>query len=476
MLRKREPRRASRDLSASVYAGVALFALTWGCRSPRRSEPQEARPAPAPLPAPVKGQEATPSPVTTSALRASKGFVGTRAVAYLRERDQGKHDEQLLLEGELELAFDFGDGWTGFLRPRLRVDALDGELKRFEPFEAYATKSGEGWDLRLGQQIDLWGVCGVTNPINVINRRDFASDFLMPDRLGELGVRARVMAAGSDAFDDPTLSLYALPVWRRAELPTPDSRYSPETDTLGYDPQGGFEPSGFDRAFFALRAQATLRAGPLETATQAFVSRGPERFPQINVAPRATGPELQPVYYGTLNFGGGLRARARDAARGSLLGGLALNAEVLRRMPYDFDGSPREEPEESWTFVVGPTERFEGVWVAGDRLTATLEYAHEFGAGDSTSQIRIFRNDLAPRVAWSEDARGTTEVIVRGLVDLESDERVLEATFRRRMLSLSDKLVLILRTQVIQLDPDEPSLLNFFPNNSLVEIGLRFDI
>ena len=84
-----------------------------------------------------------------SPLRSWRGFVELRPRVYLHERDKGqRNDEQLLMEAELELEFRFTDEITAYARPRVLVDALDGDLKRFEPYEAYATFEQSDWDLR----------------------------------------------------------------------------------------------------------------------------------------------------------------------------------------------------------------------------------------------------------------------------------------------------------------------------------------
>ena len=62
-----------------------------------------------------------------------KGFVEVKPRIYFQDRGGEKPDEQLLFEAEWEFDFRFSDSLTGYFRPRVFVDALDSDLKRFEP-------------------------------------------------------------------------------------------------------------------------------------------------------------------------------------------------------------------------------------------------------------------------------------------------------------------------------------------------------
>ena len=196
------------------------------------------------------------APEERDILRDWKGFLEVRPRVYFADRDQGKKDQELRVESELELDFQFTDSLTGFFRPRVYVDLLDGDLQRFDPFEAYLTLEGDAWDVRAGQFVENWGIVDTYNPIDVINRRDFGTDFLDPDRLGELGVRGRFALPGGDTIGEPTISLYALPVFQRTRFAPEDQRFSFDTPTTAFDEDSGFEPSGSERPFWALRGRA----------------------------------------------------------------------------------------------------------------------------------------------------------------------------------------------------------------------------
>ena len=115
------------------------------------------------------------------------------------------------------------------------------------------------------------------------NRRDLATDFLDPDRLGELGLRYRRFFEGGATVGEPTLSIYALPVWRPTLFPPPNQRFSFDTATAAFDEDAGFEPDGAERGMYAARFANTLTTAPVNADLQFLVSRGPERTPSIFV-------------------------------------------------------------------------------------------------------------------------------------------------------------------------------------------------
>ena len=97
---------------------------------------------------------------------------------------------------------------------------------RTDPLEIYATYRQESWDLRVGQFVENWGIADTFNPVDVLNRRDLASDFFDPIRLGELGARVRFLLDGGDVIGEPTLSAYVIPVFQEALFPTRRNRFS----------------------------------------------------------------------------------------------------------------------------------------------------------------------------------------------------------------------------------------------------------
>ena len=134
---------------------------------------------------------------------------------------------------------------------RPRVAATPAELARLR--EAFRSGSGRAFD--------------------VVNRRDLATDFLDPDRLGELGVRYRRFFTGGETLGEPTVSLYLLPVWRETLFAPEDQRFSFDTPAAAFDEDAGFEPEGSERLFYALRFAGTLSTGPVNADVQLLARR-----------------------------------------------------------------------------------------------------------------------------------------------------------------------------------------------------------
>lgn len=404
-------------------------------------------------------------------VRGVQGFVELSGRAYLRDRDEGRNDEQLLASGELELDLRFGDDWTGYVRPRFLVDLLDGDYDRFQPFEGYVTWERTGWDLRAGAFVENWGVVDTYNPVDVLNRRDFGSDLLDADRLGEVGLRLRRSFGGNDTFGEPTLSLYALPVWQPTLFAPEDQRFAIAAGGLELDEDAAFEPGGDERWFLGARLQSTWNASWWNADLQAVVADGPSRFPGIQVDAGA----LLPVYHSARVLGFGLRAVPNEDAVGSTLAKLTLKAEVAHTANDELDGAPVAAPDDFTAWVVGVDRVFDGVVLDNDSLTTTAEYARESGADDAQAAFRPFRDDLVLRALWEAGDFERTSLEARALIDLSDDEWIGELLYETQLRSLHEDLKLIVQLQLFDAaDPGE-SLFGLFPDNSSLRVGLRMD-
>ncbi len=410
-----------------------------------------------------------------SLLKDWKGFAEVEFRFYLADRNQGRNDEDLRVTSEFEFDFGFGGGVTGFLRTRVFADFLDEDVREIEPFEAYLTFAGEGFDLRVGQFVENWGIVDTYNPIDVINRRDLRTDFLDTKRLGEVGARLRLFWAGNETLGEPTLSIYALPVFRETPFPTGANRFNFDQSSLAFDDDNSFDPDGFEEGLYAIRFQASLYSGPINADIQTLVSRGPERFPSFSI--RATGgvPLAQPAYFGAWTFGAGLRAVANEDTLGAFLAKITFKLEMVYKLPYSFDGSPIETPDDYFAFVVGVDRVFNDVFMNQDQLTLTLEYAREEGASDLTSVYRPFRNDLIVRLFWEANDFSRTSLEGRAIFDLDKNEIVWEVIFQRQLRFIDEDLSLTLQVQGFEAASSGQTLYNAFPDNTSVLIGFRWN-
>ena len=407
----------------------------------------------------------------TGLVRGIQGFGEVAARGYFRDRDEGQKDEQLVLSGELELDLRFADTVTGYFRPRFLVDALDGDYQRFEPFEGYVTWEAESWDLRAGSFVENWGVVDTFNPVDVLNRRDFGSDLLDADRLGEVGFRARRSFTGTERFGEPTVSLYALPVWRPTRFAPEDQRFAIAAGSLTFDEDAGLEPEGDERLFLGARVQSTWNTSLFNADVQAVAADGPSRFPALQVV----GGELVPVYHTATILGAGIRAVPNEEGTNAALAKYTLKAELAHTRNDELDDVAFEAPDDFTAWVVGVDRVFDNALADQDSLTATLEYAREAGASDAQSAFRPFRNDLIARAFWERNDFDRTSVEVRSLFDLDNDEWIGELLFETQLRSWHEDLQLGLQLQVFDPAGSDESLFGLFPNNTSLLVRLRFD-
>ena len=418
------------------------------------------------------GDDADTSAGADSPLTGFQGFLEFEPRVYFRDRGESSNDEQYIVRGELELDFRFGDRLTGYARPRFLVDLNDGELDRFEPFEGYVTFEGSGWDVRAGQFVENWGIVDTYNPIDVVNRRDFASDLLDAERLGELGMRGRWLGEGGSTIGEPTLSAYWIPVWRETLFAPDDQRFAFGDDTIAFDEDQGFEPDDSERDFFALRFQHTLTTGPVNADVQYLAARGPERLPTLVMR----SPNLLvPAYFGTNTFGVGFRAVPNENVAGAFLAGFTFKAESVYKAPYDFSRSPIDAPDDFVATVVGFDRDFYDVFRDQDQLTLTVEYAREDGADDPSALLRPFLNDVILRVLWEMNDFARTSLEVRSFYDFENEEVVFESIFERQLRAIHEDLKFSLQLQIFDPPKTGESLFDFFPNNSSVAFRFRLD-
>ena len=402
-----------------------------------------------------------------------KGFLANEFRYYLPDRDGPQNDERAISELQLEFGADLGGGVRALLRPWFLVDAVDTDLLRYEPLEAYLQIDGESWDLRGGQFIESWGITDTFNPLDVLNRRDSAVDMLNATGRGELGLRARVHMSGGETIGEGTLSLYVLPYWRPTDFPTRDSRFAvafpaPIIGPLFLDDAAATRPDLENATFTALRLEHTLNTSTVNADLQYIVARGPGRFPSI--APDFTPPfRLVPEYYGELTVGAGFRA----VPGGEALAPYTIKAEVSYKHSYELDTPVTALPESYLQYVAGVDRLLPAVFSQRDQLTLTVEYMGETGADDQMSAFRPFASDVAMRIAWDAGALARTAVDVRAIVDVHEAEVIGEAIVKRQLRFLHENLHAEVGGRWIR--PAGDSFWNFFPKSSSLSGKLILD-
>jgi len=386
------------------------------------------------------------------------GFLSETTHVYVTDRDDGTADEQQLLEVQLEVDAHT-DVFDVFVHPRFLVDVLDTELLRYEPLEAYFDVGGRRWDLRVGQFVDSWGIADTFNPLDVLNRRDLGGNPIRPQPLGELGTRFRIHGTGGSVLGEPTLSAYAMPVWRATMFPTENSRYA-----LPLDEEALVRPDFANGFFGAVRADATLSTSVGSADVQIVGARGPERMPNFGFGPQG----LVPQYYGSWVAGGGFRAVPANSH-------LTLKAEAVYKRPYELDTPVDVLPEDYVQFAVGIDRAFSGLASPQDQLTLTVEYLGEAGGDEIENPLRPLGSDVAFRVAWDAGNFSRTSVEARGIVDVASADVIAEGVFKTQLRFVHDDLGLLASAQVFGARTADVPPREQRPNNSRVSAGLRFD-
>lgn len=399
-----------------------------------------------------------------------RGEIATEFRTYPLERGGPRNDEQVFITTELELDVHLGGNVSLTFRPRFLIDTLDTGVTRFEPFAGYLQYVTEKADVRAGQFVDNWGIADAFNPLDVLNRRDYASDIIDPTPLGELGLRLRYQLPSGDTIGQPTISVYAMPLWRKTLLPTEDYRYSLSQPpfVLLDDPE---TPELEDAFFGALRLQHTVNLSAFSADFQYVGARGPARFPTFIPMPQPDGTvQLATAVYGALVGGGGFRL----VPNGSWLSTFTLKTEVVYTRPYSFDPAV-PKPDRYLQYVVGFDRIFDGVLSDLDALTFTAEYLGEELADDLLSQFRPFNHDVAVRLFWQANNFSRTTIELRGIVDIETYEAVGEAILGRQLRFLHDDLNLELHVQWVMPEEDGEGFFAFFPNNSNVRARFGFN-
>jgi hypothetical protein len=392
-----------------------------------------------------------------------KGRVEVGSRHYLNDRGQGLEDDNILLEGELDVTYDLNDFTRFRLRPRLSIDPLETERNRYEPLDAYVEYTTSRWALLAGQLLESWAIVDTFNPADVLNRRDFERDFYDPDKLGELMLRFRYFFPEAGPVRQPTLSLYLLPLHREAPLPGNRNRF--RLDATG-DNRGDLSPRAsvpsFDLAY-AARLSATIGSADVFL----FYFGGPGRIPGFDVSPLGV---VTPVYYRVDMIGGGFQW-----AMGQWLFKLET-AYTSTRDPHVRSGFAHAVPDSYFQYVIGVDRTFTDV-LGKTELTVTLEYAGE----DDTSMtdlsgLRPYKSDVFLGIRWQLNDPRRTEIMASVVADVLVDEQLYLLDFQT---TLYRDLKLVVGGQFVNRAsnrrPDRFSTFNLFPNNSNVRVSLRYE-
>ena len=406
---------------------------------------------------PIKGSPTQPT---------VKGQVEVGYRGFLSDRGQGLIDNNVDLMGELDSTFYFSRALRMRLHPRVAIDPLEPARGRFEPYDLYVEYMADTWTLLAGQFIENWSSVEMFSPADLLNRRDLERNFYDPENLGEVMVRLRLSLPEGDWIQQPTISLYALPLFRSTPLPGNHDRFRFDVtgDNVGDLTNKTAHPS-FD-AGFAARSTVTVGRADLSL----FYYGGPGRVPSFALDPRYQVPRLTPVYY---------RADSVGASAQGALGPWVLKGEAVYTMtsasglPATFKAAV---PDSYFQYVVGVDRTFTDV-LGKNEVTASLEYSGENNPGvTSLTGLRPFKSDFFLGARWQFHDQRRSEIRAFLAADVLGSEQLWLVNFETAVYG---NLKLLLEGQFVNRGeskpPDHLSVFGIFPNNGNVRAALRYE-
>lgn len=403
---------------------------------------------------------------TQASLNDWKAFVELMPRLYTHH-ESGRVDDQLIVWSEFEANFRISDKLTAYARPRVYADVGSEHFERWQIPDGYLTYSTDAWDIRGGFMVENWGVADTLSPLDILNPRDFATELLDPLKIGLAGVRLRRLFEGGERVGEPTLSLYWMPAFRPARYAPPAQRLYPGTPTLAFDQRSEAEPHGPEGTFWGIRYQSTVRSDFLNTDVQFIATDGPDRTPPIRLFDNG---RLSPAHQRVRTVGVGFRTVPNAAVFGHFLSTLTLKGEAVRRAFRRNSASSIAASDAYWTYVLGMNKEWPNLLRDKDELAVTVEYLWDT---DAASGQRLFQHDVILRLLWQVNNFNRTAVQLRGVLDPDDDETILEASFSTLLRAVSQDLTLELRYQYFG-NHDDTTFLGQLPNQSLISLSLRW--
>jgi hypothetical protein len=393
-----------------------------------------------------------------------RGRIDVGSRHYLFDRDEGLKDDNLNLEGEVEVTWDPGGPYRVRVRPFLAVDPLESSRNRYELYDAYAEVRFPAWSVRAGQMIESWAITDTFNPIDILNRRDVERNFYDPQKLGDVIVRLQYLAPDLGPLAQPFAAVYLLPLFRETPLPGNQNRFRFDVngDNVGDMNRDGIVTSS------DIGYAARLGAKVFDADVFVFYYGGPSHLPTFDLD-QTTGI-LRPVYYRADVIGGGFQWPI-----GPWLIKLETAYTSTRNhdLPSRFSGNV---PPSFFQYVVGIDRTFTDLF-GKNEVTVTLEFAGEDDPESTDIRgLRPFKSDLFLGVKWQFHDIRRTEVTASATVDVLREEQLYKVDFRT---ILWRNLWVVLSGQFVNRAPnhreDHFTVFNLFPNNSNVQVGLRYE-
>lgn len=338
---------------------------------------------------------------------------GTLGIDYRWYADAAAHSSQrshlfsitsevtFLMVDEQDRSFTF--------TPYFRYDATDSERTLADVREAYFLTYGDigenEWEFRIGVDKVFWGVAELHNLVNIVNQTDLADN---PDQKSRLG---QPMARLSLSGQQSALEMLVLPYHRARTYPGKSGRFR---SGLPVDDDRETYESGHEENHLDLAARLSGYAGPLDMGLSVF--RGTSRDPVL--VPDLARGVLLPHYELIRQYGFDAQLTA---------GPWLLKLEAIHRSGAK---NIRLVEEDYVAGLIGGEYTYFGVFDSDKDIGLIVEWISD---GRDERSTHSFQNDLfvATRVSFNDVQ--STEAVVGVTFDLNTDSRVFDARFERRL-------------------------------------------
>ena len=304
----------------------------------------------------------------------------------------------LRVEPEFYTSWNDRDDFFKF-RPFLRLDSVDEERTHFDIREGFWGHIGYSWETKIGFTRVFWGRTEFLNLVDVVNQKDFVEG----DRDAKLG---QPLFHLSLVHDVGILDFYALMGFRERTYPGVDGRLRTpvpvDTDNAEYERGTSRNDIGF----------AARWGQPVGDYTEMAVSlfSGVGREPWFKYDPFEN--RLTPVYYHIEQLG--------------------LELEfIYEGWVAKLEAIGVESTREDYTAAVGGVEyTFGGVFGSDIDMTLISEYLWDERGETSPG---FFENDIGLGIRLTFNDEESTEILFGGLVDTDTEEKVLTLEASRRI-------------------------------------------
>ncbi|MCG8671321.1 MAG: hypothetical protein MI867_18085 [Pseudomonadales bacterium] len=316
------------------------------------------------------------------------------------EFGQDRDGLSLRIQPEFYTEWNDGDDFFKFV-PFMRIDSVDDERTHFDLRDAYWGHIGNSWELKLGYTTVFWGRTEFLNLVDVINQKDFVEG----DRDSKLG---QPLLHLSFVHDVGILDFYALLGFRERTFPGVDGRLRTPIPVDTDNPRYGDGVSKDDIGFAVRWGQPI--GDYVEIAVSLF--SGISREPWFDFNWDLADPKLIPVYYHMEQLGFEFEF---------IYEGWVAKLEAIGV----------ESQRENYTAAVGGVEyTFGSVFESDIDITLISEYLWD-ERGDASPGFLEQDIGLGMRLTFNDEQ--STEILFGGLIDPDTEEKILTLEASRRI-------------------------------------------